>query len=81
VVACCATIFFKSTKHRCAHHVLQPFIVAIELKHCHCGHHNTHHSGTTMCYNVFCCNRTLGVVVDHQVGCCGGHLVYPTSCR
>ncbi len=72
--------FFKSTKHRCAHCVLQPFIVVVEFKHYHCGHCNSWYSGTTMCYTVFCCSRTLGVVVDHQGGHCGSHLVCPTSC-
>jgi hypothetical protein len=81
VVACCAIIFFESTKYRCVHCVLQPFIVVVELKHCHCGHCNSHCSRTTMCYNAFCCNKTLGVIVDHQGGHCGGHLVCPTSCR
>jgi hypothetical protein len=81
VVGCCATIFFKSTKHRRAHYVLQPFIIIVESKHCHCGHCNTYHSGTTMCYNIFCCSRTLDVVVDHQGGHYGSHLVCPISCK
>lgn len=84
-IALCGSLlcynFFKSTKHRCAHCVLQPFIVVVELKHCHCGHCNSCCRGTTMCYTIFCCHRTLSVVVDHQGGHCGGHLVCPTSCR
>ncbi len=52
-------------------------VITIVIKHrCrHCGHHDSHYNGITMCYNVFCCSKTLGVVVDHCDGRCGGHLM------
>ncbi len=68
-MASCAAIFFMATKHRHIHNVLQPFIVALECRCRHCGHR----SKIVVYYNVFCCSKTLGVVVDHCGGHCGGH--------